>query len=145
MNKLTREIVSSVISKLQFLESLKIFECKGLQSLFIEAGSRFQSLMIVDCLQLNEIYVFSYNLRKLVVQGQLPWFSIKYSPHLENAILDFRNGPAYNPFSRENLLSLLLAVQNVKTLTISGWLFKVCIAAGLASIAFKICTHFCRW
>ncbi|XWS66040.1 hypothetical protein CRYUN_Cryun05aG0166100 [Craigia yunnanensis] len=133
VNKMTREIVSSVISKLQFLESLKISECKGLQSLFIEAGSRFQSLIILDCLQLNEIYVFAYNLQKLVLQGQLPWFWLKYSPHLENAILDFRNGPGYNPFACENLLSLLLAVKNVKTLTISGWLFKVPISKWLSS------------
>ncbi|XVF75385.1 hypothetical protein PTKIN_Ptkin13bG0184100 [Pterospermum kingtungense] len=133
VNKLTREIVSSVISKFQFLESLKISECKGLQSLFIEAGSRFQSLTILDCLQLNEINVFAYNLRKLVFQGQLPWFGLKYSPYLENAILDFRNGPGYNPFACENLLSLLSAVKNVKTLTISGWLFKVPIPKWLSS------------
>ncbi|XVE52724.1 hypothetical protein DITRI_Ditri02bG0146100 [Diplodiscus trichospermus] len=133
VNNLTREIVSSVISKFQFLESLKISECKGLRSLFIEAGSRFQSLTILDCLQLNEINVFAYNLKTLVFQGQLPWFWLKFSPHLENAILDFRNGPGYNPFACENLLSLILAVKNVKTLTISGWLFKVPVSKWLSS------------
>ncbi|XVF23833.1 hypothetical protein REPUB_Repub13aG0073700 [Reevesia pubescens] len=133
VNKLTREIVSSVISRFQFLESLQISECKGLESLNIEAGSRFRSLMILDCLQLNEINIFAYNLKKLVFQGQLPWFWLKYSPYLENAILDFRYGPGYNPFACENLLSLLLAVKNVKTLTISGWLFKVPIPKWLSS------------
>ncbi|XP_022764547.1 F-box protein At2g39490-like [Durio zibethinus] len=133
VNKMTREIVSSVISKFQFLENLQISECKGLQSLYIEAGSRFQSLIILDCLQLNEIYVFAHNLKKLVFQGQLPWIWLYYSPHLENAILDFRNGPGYNPFACENLLSLLLAVKNVKTLTISGWLFRVPISKWLSS------------
>ncbi|KAK6228024.1 hypothetical protein SCA6_000364 [Theobroma cacao] len=42
-------------------------------------------------------------------------------------------GPGYNPFACENLLSLLLAVKNVKTLTISGWLFKVSISKWLSS------------
>ncbi|XP_017985001.1 PREDICTED: F-box protein At2g39490 [Theobroma cacao] len=133
VNKLTRETVSSVVSKFQLLESLQISECKGLQSLYIEAGSRFRSLVILECLQLNDVYVFAYNLKELVFQGQLPWFWLKYSPHLECVILDFRYGPGYNPFACENLLSLLLAVKNVKTLTISGWLFKVSISKWLSS------------
>ncbi|KAE8692009.1 putative F-box family protein [Hibiscus syriacus] len=88
----------------QFLESLQISECKGLQSLNIEAGSRFQTMTILDCLQLNEIYFFAYNLRKLVFQGQLSWFCLKYSPNLESAVLDFRHGPGYNPFAYPDLI-----------------------------------------
>ncbi|GMJ13800.1 hypothetical protein like AT2G39490 [Hibiscus trionum] len=133
VNKLTSQILSSIISKFQFLESLQISECKGLQSLNIEAGSRFQTLTVSDCLQLNEIYVFAYNLRKLVFHGQLPWFCLKYCPNLETAILDFRQGPGYNPFACENLVSLLMDIKHVKALTVSAWLFKVPIPKWLSS------------
>ncbi|KAL4280626.1 hypothetical protein GQ457_03G025140 [Hibiscus cannabinus] len=133
VNKLTSQIVSSVISKLQLLESLQISECKGLQSLNIEAGSRFQTLTILDCLQLNEIYVLAYSLRKLVFQGQLPWFCLKCCPNLETVILDFRHGPGYNPFACENLLCLLMDIKHVKALTVSAWLFKVPISKWLPS------------
>ncbi|XP_039055436.1 uncharacterized protein LOC120198126 [Hibiscus syriacus] len=124
--------------KAQFLESLQISECKGLQSLNIESGSRFQTLTILDCLQLNEIYVFAYNLRKVVFQGQLPWFSVKYSPNMETVILDFRHGPGYSPFACENLL--LMDFKHVKALTVSAWLFKVPIPKWLPS-AGAICAR----
>ena len=125
VSSLTKETVSSLISRFSFLESLEIVECKGLKSLRIEAGSKLRSLTVLDCPQLDEVYVFSYNLQNFQFRGWLPWFWIKYVPYLEDAMLDFREGPAHYPFSCENLLTLLLAVANVKILTLSGWLLEV--------------------
>ncbi|XP_034703320.1 F-box protein At2g39490-like isoform X1 [Vitis riparia] len=133
VGSLTKETVSSLISRFSHLESLEIVECKGLQSLRIDAGSKLQSLTVLDCPQLNDVYVFSYKLQTIQFRGWLPWFWIKYAPYLEDAMLDFREGPAHHPFSCENLLSLLLAVANVKILTLCGWLFKVPIPRWLPS------------
>ncbi|KAF8397543.1 hypothetical protein HHK36_016461 [Tetracentron sinense] len=125
--------VSTLISFCQLLESLIIAECPGLQYLHIDANKRLKSLTVVDCPQLKTVYVFAYNLESFRYRGPLPWFCLKYIGCLVDAVLDFRDGPGYYPFSCENLLSFLLDLKNVKILTIHGWLFEVPVPRWLPS------------
>ncbi|KAA8539422.1 hypothetical protein F0562_026114 [Nyssa sinensis] len=127
VSNLTKEAVSSIISYFLLLESLEISKCKGLQALSILANTELRSLTILDCPQLNDIFIVPYNLQTLRFRGLLPQFSLMYGLSFvdANAMLDFRGGPGYNPFSCHNLLNFLLALSKVKLLTMCGWPFQV--------------------
>ncbi|KAK6929306.1 F-box domain [Dillenia turbinata] len=125
LDKLTKNEIGFRISKFEFLEKLKITKCSGLSELRIEAGSRLQSLTILDCPDLSDLYVFASGLEKFGFRGRLPRICLKDTERIEDVMLDCQEGPFHDTFSCENLLALLLAFTNVRVLSLYGWLFEV--------------------
>lgn len=126
INYLSKEIVSSIVSCFQFLENLKISRCDGLRSLYIDSSAKLQELTIFDCLQLRSILIKSSKLRTLRYRGLLPWFWPENHYNLEDAMLDFSQGPGYCGFQSCDFDPVLLTIKNAEILTLCKWNFEVC-------------------
>lgn len=122
---LTNEVVSSIMTNFQILETLKITSCNCLQSLSIGSDTKLLSLTIFDCPQLKSLHIRSYKLRTFRYRGPLPWFRPEYHFNLADALLDSRQGPGYSSFSGRDFDSVLLTIKNVKVLTLCKWTFEV--------------------
>ncbi|KAG6765315.1 hypothetical protein POTOM_029346 [Populus tomentosa] len=122
---LTNEVVSSMMTNFQILETLKITCCNCLQSLSIGSDTKLLSLTIFDCPQLKSLHIRSYKLRTFRYRGPLPWFRPEYHFNLADALLDSRQGPGYSSFSGRDFDSVLLTIKNVKVLTLCKWTFEI--------------------
>ncbi|CAL5363587.1 unnamed protein product [Camellia sinensis] len=130
---LTNEIVSSLVSNFHNLESLTIANCVGLRSLRVDAVSKLKNFTVLDCPQLNSLFIEAYELKSFRCRGRLCWFSLTGVHSWEDCMLDFRAGPAYKAYKYLHYDSLLLAIENVKILTLSGWFFEAIISPWLSS------------
>ncbi|XP_019192698.1 PREDICTED: F-box protein At2g39490-like isoform X2 [Ipomoea nil] len=124
VNYLTSDAVSCIASNLGFIESLTIRKCEGLRSLRLEADLGLQNLTIVDCSRLKSLAVEAYELQAFRFRGPLCWFSLEGVESLEDVKLECREGPGYGRFKYQDYDALLLAMRDVKILTLSGWIFK---------------------
>ncbi|XVF83574.1 hypothetical protein PTKIN_Ptkin16aG0500100 [Pterospermum kingtungense] len=125
VNRLSSEAVSSMVSKFQLLENLKIIACNGLESLSIDSDTKLLNLTIFDCPQLKSLYIKSYKLRTLLYRGQFPWFWPEFHFNLRNAMLDSRQGPGYSSFKASEFDRVLLTIKNSEILTLCKWTFEI--------------------
>ncbi|KAK8480771.1 hypothetical protein V6N13_121460 [Hibiscus sabdariffa] len=131
--------VSSMVTNFKFLESLTVENCQGLRSLKLDAGanSRLKRLTILDCQQLESLHLDVYSLQSFRFRGKLLSFQRSYanSPwsrdwpwfcgfHLEDAMLDFRQGPQCSKIGSSGFSSFFRGYKDVKSLTLSGWIFE---------------------
>ncbi|GMI90048.1 hypothetical protein HRI_002674100 [Hibiscus trionum] len=142
--------VSSMITNFKFLESLAVENCHGLRSLKLDSGanSRLKKVTILDCQQLESLHLDVYNLQSLRFRGKLlsfqrsylnsvwiwPWFD---DFHLEDAMLDFRQGPRCSKIGSCGFWSFFRGYKEVKSLTLSGWIFEPLIYPMLQSHGLK--------
>ncbi|XVF83589.1 hypothetical protein PTKIN_Ptkin16aG0501300 [Pterospermum kingtungense] len=125
VNRLSSEAVSSMVSKFQLLENLKIIACNGLESLSIDSDTKLFDLTIFDCPQLKSLHIKSYKLRTLLYRGQFPWFWPEFHFNLRNAMLDSRQGPGYSSFKASEFDRVLLTIKNSEILTLCKWTFEI--------------------
>lgn len=121
---LTRDTVSSIVSKFHLLENLKISKCNGLRSLRIGSFEKLLGLIVLDCSQLKSLYIEASRLLSFQYQGPHPWFSFDYFWNLKEAVLDFKEGPGYNGFKNSDV-NYLISLCNIRILTLCRWTFEV--------------------
>ncbi|XVE99513.1 hypothetical protein REPUB_Repub03eG0205400 [Reevesia pubescens] len=155
---LTSEAVSSMTKNIKFLESLTIEKCNGLRFLHIQtSGSGLKKLTILDCQQLESLHVKSYNMESFRYRGRLvslqwgeplgmywPEFKDYLDFKLEDAMLDCRQGPAYNSISSCGFDSIFQQIQDVKSLTLCRWVFEALIYPILPPINKELLFHFLK-
>ncbi|XP_022764546.1 F-box protein At2g39490-like [Durio zibethinus] len=142
VSHVSTEMVSCLFSNMPFLESLTIARCNGLQYIQLDGNSQLQQLAVLDCLQLLSIQLdfnFYFSLKSFHYRGRA--VSLKYynkdplyyfyspanddSPFdLEDAMLDFRQGPGYYGINRPGFNLILQSIREIKTLTLCRWVFK---------------------
>lgn len=127
--------ISSMMSNFKFLENLAIEKCNGLRSLRIEDDyPELKKLTILDCQQLESLNLKGRSLRSLRFRGKLLsfqfvddsfWFGLwDYVLNLEDAMLDFRQGPACSNISSCGFNSIIHRIKKVKSLTLCRWVFE---------------------
>ncbi|XWS56541.1 hypothetical protein CRYUN_Cryun09bG0094100 [Craigia yunnanensis] len=137
------EMVSCLLSNIPFLERLTIAKCNGLQSIQLQGNLKLQKLTVLDCLLLESIRVhfnLQFSLKSFQFRGRVA--SFKYynedplyhrynsptndcSPFdLEDAMLDFRQGPGYYGINIPGFKLMLQSIRRVKTLTLCRWVFQ---------------------
>ncbi|GMN57282.1 hypothetical protein TIFTF001_026383 [Ficus carica] len=125
---LTYESVSSMVSRFQFLESLKIIECSGLKSLHVESSSKLMSLTILDCPNLESLRLKCSKLRSFRYRGKLPRIWPEYHFNLADAMLDFRQGQGTtDSFLASDFDPTLLTIKNAEVVTLCRWTFETLI------------------
>ncbi|PON75311.1 F-box domain containing protein [Parasponia andersonii] len=136
---LTSEAVSSVVSNFQFLESLKIIECNGLRSLYIESSPKLVNLTILDCPHLEFLQLKSSKLRSFRFRGKLPRIWPENHFNLADAMLDFRQGPSTYSLISSDFDPALLTIKNAHVVTLCRWTFETLIWPSLLPMkeAFK--------
>ncbi|KAK9059767.1 hypothetical protein SSX86_020471 [Deinandra increscens subsp. villosa] len=117
------ELVSSLINKFRYVESLIIEKCDGLRSLRVEGLAKLQSLSVSDCVNLKSVYLEALELKSLRSNGFLCWFSLENVMYLKDVKLDFK-GPGFNYLNPGLYNPLLRAIRDVNVLTLHGWMFK---------------------
>ncbi|KAJ4834845.1 hypothetical protein Tsubulata_038736 [Turnera subulata] len=134
VNYVTSEVVSSVVTSFQFLETLKISGCNSVQSLRIGSDSKLVSLTILDCPQLRSLYIRCCKLKTFRCRGLLlPLVELEYHFNLSDAMLDCRQGPGPYSHTYHDFGAMLLAVKNVKVLTLCKWTFEEFMRPSLAT------------
>lgn len=123
VNYLTCELVSNLIKKFRYVESLIIEKCDGLRSLRVEGLAKLTNLSVRDCLDLKSMFVESLELKSLRYGGLLCWFSFKNVMYLEDVMLDFE-GLGFKHLNHQLYDPLLRAIRDVKVLTLHGWMYK---------------------
>ncbi|XP_038892729.1 F-box protein At2g39490-like [Benincasa hispida] len=131
VSRLTTEAVSSLVSCISSLENLKLIECNGLQSFSVSSSSKLQSLIILDCLQLEFLHIGCSKLRSFRYRGLFPHIRLDYHFNMEDVMLDCRQGLGYMYKSNE-FDPILLTVKNVETLTLCKWTFEALIFPSLS-------------
>ncbi|MBA0629639.1 hypothetical protein Godav_024159 [Gossypium davidsonii] len=126
VNHLSNEAASCMVSKFGLLENLKIIGCHGLESMSIASDTKLLSLTIFDCPHLKSLHIRSYKLRTFLYRGKFPWFLPEFHFNLGNAMLDSRQGPAFNTFKICDFDRVLLTIKNSEILTLCKWTFEVC-------------------
>ncbi|XP_017984208.1 PREDICTED: F-box protein At2g39490 [Theobroma cacao] len=133
VNHLSSEAVSSMVSRFQLLENLKIIGCSGLESLSIDSDTKLLNLTIFDCPQLKSLHIRSYKLRNFWYRGQFPWFWPEFHFNLANAMLDSRQGPGYSTFRTIDFDRVLLTIKNSEIFTLCKWTFEALVCPSLSS------------
>ncbi|KAK8334128.1 hypothetical protein V6Z11_A10G252900 [Gossypium hirsutum] len=133
VNHLSSEAVSCMVSEFQLLENLKIIGCHGLESMSIDSDTKLLSLTIFDCPHLKSLHIRSYKLRTFLYRGKSPWFLPEFHFNLGNAMLDSRQGPAFNTFKTCDFDRVLLTIKNSEILTLCKWTFEALICPSLSS------------
>ncbi|XVF75390.1 hypothetical protein PTKIN_Ptkin13bG0184600 [Pterospermum kingtungense] len=131
---LSSEAISSMMSNSKFLQSLAIEKCNGLRSLQIESG--LEKLRILDCQQLESLHLKCNKLQSLRYRGKLLSFkgssrvSVFFWAYnckafsLQDAMLDFRQGPACSNISSCGFQSIFRCMGDVQSLTLCRWVFE---------------------
>ncbi|TYI62636.1 hypothetical protein E1A91_D10G259800v1 [Gossypium mustelinum] len=133
VNHLSSEAVSCMVSKFGLLENLNIIGCHGLESISIDSDTKLLSLTIFDCPHLKSLHIRSYKLRTFLYRGKFPWFLPEFHFNLGNAMLDSRQGPAFNTFKICDFDRVLLTIKNSEILTLCKWTFEALICPSLSS------------
>ncbi|KAF8042380.1 hypothetical protein BT93_A0875 [Corymbia citriodora subsp. variegata] len=127
----TEDFASSLLTNCLHLQSLKIEKCEGLKGIGIEKNESLRSLMIVDCMDIENVTVSATGLRSFVYKGLLTQIHMKNALKLVDVVLDFEGAFGYSDFDCEEVLSLLSSLKEVETLAISGWLLEWLCSAGV--------------
>ncbi|OMO97010.1 hypothetical protein COLO4_14924 [Corchorus olitorius] len=133
VNHLSSETVSSIVSKFQHLENLKIIGCNGLESLSIDSDTSLLNLTIFDCPQLKSLHIRSFKLKTFWYRGQFPLLCPEFHFNLANAMLDCRQGPGYDSFATSDFDRVLLTIKNSEILTLCRWTFEALICPSVSS------------
>lgn len=121
---LTTDAISTFVSSIRSIQTLKLIECKGLQSFSVTSGSNLQSLTILDCLELEFLHIGCSKLRSFRYRGRFPHIQLDRHFNMEDVMLDCRQGPG-SMYKSNEFDPFLLAVKNVRTLTLCKWIFEV--------------------
>ncbi|XP_027175581.1 F-box protein At2g39490-like [Coffea eugenioides] len=125
-------LAADLFSGCQILESLRLEKCRGLRKIDISTNDCLKSLTIMDCSNINSIKVSAPRLEAFSYGGILPNIvQLNGTPHLNDAILNFKDGLNFSDFHCEDVLNLLSSIRDVETLTISGWLLEWLCTAGV--------------
>lgn len=117
------KLISSLLNKLRYVESLIIEKSIGLRSLTVKGVAKLVSLSVVECDDLKSVNVEALELESLRFCGSLCWFSLQNVMYLEDVKLDFV-GPGFNHLNHGLFNQLLRAIRDVKVLTLHGWMYK---------------------
>ncbi|KAM7468107.1 hypothetical protein LguiB_015669 [Lonicera macranthoides] len=117
--------ISVLFSNCLVLESLKIEKCKGLKNINIKANSCLKRFIAVDCPSIDSITICAPNLKSFWYQGVLPKIEFENTPQLVDVVLNLRDGLGNIEFDCEDVLSFLASLEDIETLTISGWLIEI--------------------
>ncbi|PSS23739.1 F-box protein [Actinidia chinensis var. chinensis] len=131
VNRLTKDLVSSLFFNCQVLETLKLEKCVGLKNVSVKASNFLTSFEMVDCPNLESIMLSAPNLKSFSYRGVLPLIQIKGSLRLVDSVLDLRDGFENKEFDCEDVMNLLEAFKEIESLRISGWLLEWMCAAGV--------------
>ncbi|KAK1423366.1 hypothetical protein QVD17_18667 [Tagetes erecta] len=123
VNYLSCQLLSSLINKFRYVESLIIEKCDGLRSLRVRGLAKLMRLSVSNCFDLKSVYVETLELQSLRFSGFLCWFSLKDVMYLNNVKLDIKS-PGYNYLNPWLYDPLLRAIRDVESLTLHGWMFK---------------------
>ncbi|KAI3443003.1 F-box domain-containing protein [Psidium guajava] len=127
----TEDFASSLLTNCRLLQSLKIERCGGLKRIAIEKNESLKSLMIADCLDIENVTVSATGLRSFVYKGLLTHIHMKNALNLVDVVLDLEGAFGRGDFDCEEVLSLLSSLKEVETLTTSGWLLEWLCSAGV--------------
>lgn len=115
---LTNDAVSLLVSNIPFLESLRITQCNGFRSLCIGSSPKLQRLTVLDCPDLRLLHIRCSKLRSFRYRGQLPRMRLESHFNLQDAMLDFRQGPGCNNLKISDFDPTLLTIKNATILTL---------------------------
>ncbi|KAG6600067.1 F-box protein, partial [Cucurbita argyrosperma subsp. sororia] len=128
---LATDAISTFVSSIRSIQTLKLIECKGLQSFSVTSGSNLQSLTILDCLELEFLHIGCSKLRSFRYRGRFPKVRLDCHFNMEDVMLDCRQGPG-SMYKSNEFDPFLLAVKNVRTLTLCKWIFEALIFPSLS-------------
>ncbi|KAK4776061.1 hypothetical protein SAY87_024022 [Trapa incisa] len=123
--------VSSLFSICHLLQSLSIEGCTGLESITIDKNSSLQELAILDCPNLDSVFICALELKSFRYRGALGKIELNSMLSLEEVELDLRDGHGPGEFDCEEVLSLLESMKDVQGLRVSGWLLERLCSAGV--------------
>ncbi|KAK6943712.1 hypothetical protein RJ641_024814 [Dillenia turbinata] len=124
MTRLAENLVSSLFSNCRLLEHLRLEKCSGLQSVDLNVDNSLQTLILLDCPNMVYISISSSTLKKFWYRGVLSRIWMNNTANLDDAMLDFKDGPGQNEFDFEEVIPLLQSLKNVHSLALSGWLLE---------------------
>ncbi|KAI6698177.1 hypothetical protein NL676_018296 [Syzygium grande] len=127
----TADLASSLLTNCQLIQSLKIEKCAGFKRIGIEKNESLGSLMIVDCMDIENVTVSAAGLRSFVYKGVLTQIHMKNALNLVDVVLDLEGAFGNSDFDCEEVLCLLSSLKEVESLTISGWLLEWLCSAGV--------------
>lgn len=122
---LTNEAVSSLVSNIRLLENLRIDRCSGFRSLCIGSSPKLQRLTVLDCPDLGFLHIRCSKLRSFRYRGRLPRIRLDSHFNLQDAMLDFRQGPGCNNLKISDFDPCLLTIKNATILTLCKWNYEV--------------------
>ncbi|XP_022897240.1 F-box protein At2g39490 isoform X2 [Olea europaea var. sylvestris] len=124
-------LVVDLFAGCQFLETLSLEKCVGLQNINIRSHYSLKKLVIVDCPNIISITLSAPNLESFSYQGVLSIIQLNYIQHLVDFTLNLRDGLGHNNFESEDVISLISSLRSVEILTISGWFIELLCSAGV--------------
>ncbi|CAI9780138.1 unnamed protein product [Fraxinus pennsylvanica] len=124
-------LVVDLFAGFQFLETLNLEKCVGLQNIDIRSHDYLKKLVIVDCPNIISITLSAPNLESFSYQGVLSTIQLNYIQHLVDFTLNLRDGLGHNNFDSEDVISLISSLRDVEILTISGWFIELLCSAGV--------------
>ncbi|KAF8042383.1 hypothetical protein BT93_A0878 [Corymbia citriodora subsp. variegata] len=127
----TKDFTSSLLTNCRLLQSLKIKKCEGLKRIEIENIESLRSLMIVDCMDIENVTVSATGLKSFVYKGLLTQIHVKNALNLVDVVLDLEGAFGNSDLDCEEVLSVLSSLNEVETLTTSGWLLEWLCSAGV--------------
>ena len=77
VNRLTKDLVSTLFFNCHVLETLKLEKCVGLKNVSVKASNFLTSFEMVDCPNLESIMLSAPNLKAFAYRGVLPLIQIK--------------------------------------------------------------------
>ncbi|GKV30056.1 hypothetical protein SLEP1_g38921 [Rubroshorea leprosula] len=131
VNNLGKDFSSTLFSRCQFLESLKLQHCRGLQILDLEANDCFRSLEVSDCPEMENITISARNLHFFSYQGVTPLIQLKNTSKLVEVSLNFDGLGENREFDSEDVVALLASLEEMQILTIKGWFLECLCSAGV--------------
>ncbi|KAG6578720.1 F-box protein, partial [Cucurbita argyrosperma subsp. sororia] len=131
---LTNQAVSSLVSSIRVLESLRIDRCCGFQSLCVGSSPKLSRLTVLDCLDLSFLHIRCSNLQSFRFRGRLPRIRLESHFNLQDAMLDFREGLGCSNLKISEFDPCLLTIKNAATLTLCGWNYEALIWPSIASL-----------
>ncbi|XP_076961052.1 F-box protein At2g39490-like [Bidens hawaiensis] len=127
VNYLSCDFVSSLISKFRYVESLIIEKCEGPWALSVEGLAKLKSLRVLDCDDIELVFLKAWELDSLWYSGPLCRFCLENTMHLRDVKLDIKGPGINNDYHLSHTLynPLLRAIRDVSVLTLHGWMVKV--------------------
>ncbi|KAI3473227.1 hypothetical protein Pfo_030519 [Paulownia fortunei] len=131
VSHLVGNLVNDLCSTCQFLESLKLERCCGLENLDIKSNRCLKNFEMADCPNIVRVVLSAQNLKSFSYRGVYPIIQLIDIPNLVDVTLNLRDGLGNNTFDCEDALSLLSSVKDVEIFTVSSWLLEALCSAGV--------------